>query len=93
MEIWLSEMPAYTITTLLHAFEASPLSYTHRADLCVPDQLTYDMLMEGDASGVISAATKSHFAATSLAEVICYYLQWDVRKPVSFKSTLPALLS
>jgi predicted glutamine amidotransferase len=93
MEIWLSEMPAYTITTLLHAFEASPLSYTHRADLCVPDQLTYDMLMEGDASGVISAATKSHFAATSLAEVICYYLQWDVRKPVSFKPTLPALLS
>jgi hypothetical protein len=51
------------------------------------------MLMEGDASGVISAATKSHFAATSLAEVICYYLQWDVRKPVSFKSALPALLS
>jgi hypothetical protein len=93
MEIWLSEMPAYTITTLLHAFEASPLSYTHRVDLCVPDQLTYDMLMEGDASGVISAATKSHFAATSLAEVICYYLQWDVRKPVSFKSALPALLS
>jgi len=93
VEIWLDQMPAYTITTLLHAFEASPLSYTHRVDLCVPDQMIYDMLMEGDASGVISAATKSHHAATSIAEVICYYLQWDVRKPVSFKSVLPALLT
>jgi len=93
MEIWLSEMPAYTITTLLHAFEASPLTYTHRADLCVPDQLIYDMLIDGDASGVISAATKSYHAATSIAEVICYYLQWDVRKPVSFKPVLPALLT
>jgi hypothetical protein len=93
MEIWLSEMPAYTITTLLHAFEASPLVYTPRSELCVPDQLIYDMLIEGDASGVISTATKSYHAATSIAEVICYYLQWDVRKPVSFKPTLPALLS
>ena len=93
MEIWLSEMPAYTITTILHAFEATPLSYTHRADLCVPDQLIYDMLMESDASGVISAATKSHHAVMSVAEVMCYYLQWDVRKPVSFKPTLPALLT
>jgi predicted glutamine amidotransferase len=93
VEIWLDQMPAYTITTLLHAFEASPLTYTHRVDLCVPDQMIYDMLMEGDASGVISAATKSHHAVTSIAEVICYYLQWDVRKPVSFKSVLPALLT
>lgn len=93
MEIWLSEMPAYTITTILHAFEAAPLSYTHRADLCVPDQLIYDMLMESDASGVISAATKSHHAVMSIAEVMCYYLQWDARKPVSFKPTLPALLT
>jgi predicted glutamine amidotransferase len=93
MEIWLSEMPAYTITTLLHAFEASPLVYTPRSELCVPDQLIYDMLIEGDASGVISTATKSYHAATSIAEVICYYLQWDVRKPVSFKPTLPALLT
>jgi hypothetical protein len=93
MEIWLSEMPAYTITTILHAFEAAPLSYTHRADLCVPDQLIYDMLMESDASGVISAATKSHHAVMSIAEVMCYYLQWDVRKPVYVKPTLPALLT
>lgn len=93
VEIWLNEMPAYTITTLLHAFEASPLSYTTREDLCVPDQLIYDMLIEGDASGVISYATKSYHAATSIAEVICYYLQWDVRKPVSFKPVLPALLT
>jgi hypothetical protein len=86
-------MPAYTITTLLHAFEASPLVYTPRSELCVPDQLIYDMLIEGDASGVISAATKSHHAATSIAEVVCYYLQWDERKPVSFKPVLPALLT
>ena len=93
MEIWLSEMPAYTITTLLHAFEASPLVYTPRSELCVPDQLIYDMLIEGDASGVISTATKSYHAATSIAEVICYYLQWDERKPVYIKPTLPALLT
>ena len=93
MEIWLNEMPAYTITTLLHAFEASPLVYTPRSELCVPDQLIYDMLIEGDASGVISTATKSYHAATSIAEVICYYLQWDERKPVSFKPVLPALLT
>jgi hypothetical protein len=93
MEIWLNEMPAYTITTLLHAFEASPLVYTPRSELCVPDQLIYDMLIEGDASGVISAATKSYHAATSIAEVVCYYLQWDERKPVSFKPVLPALLT
>jgi predicted glutamine amidotransferase len=93
MEIWLEEMPAYTITTLLHAFEAEPLSYSPRADLCVADQLIYDMLMEGDASGLISYATKSYSASSSIAEVICYYTQWDVRAPVSFKPTLPALLT
>ena len=93
MEMWLEEMPAYTVTTLLHYFEASPLSYSHRVDLCVPDQMIYDMLMEGDASGLISTATKSYSASSSIAEVICYYLQWDVRKPVSFKPVLPALLT
>ena len=93
MEIWLSEMPAYTITTLLHAFEASALDYSPRAELCVPDQGIYDMLIEGDASGLISYATKSYSASSSIAEVICYYLQWDVRKPVSFKPVLPALLT
>jgi predicted glutamine amidotransferase len=93
MEIWLEEMPAYTITTLLHAFEASALDYSPRAELCVPDQLIYDMLIEGDASGLISYATKSYSASSSIAEVICYYTQWDVRKPVSFKPVLPALLT
>jgi hypothetical protein len=93
MEIWLEEMPAYTITTLLHAFEASALDYSPRAELCVADQLIYDMLIEGDASGLISYATKSYSASSSIAEVVCYYLQWDVRKPVSFKPVLPALLT
>jgi predicted glutamine amidotransferase len=93
MEIWLEEMPAYTITTLLHAFEASALDYSPRAELCVADQLIYDMLIEGDASGLISYATKSYSASSSIAEVVCYYLQWDVRKPVSFKPALPALLT
>jgi hypothetical protein len=93
MEICLEEMPAYTITTLLHAFEAEPLSYSPRADLCVADQLIYDMLLEGDASGLISYATKSYSASSSIAEVICYYLSWDVRAPMSFKPTLPALLT
>ena len=93
MEIWLEEMPAYTITTLLHAFEASALDYSPRAELCVADQLIYDMLIEGDASGLISYATKSYTASSNIAEVICYYLQWDVRKPVSFKPALPALLT
>jgi hypothetical protein len=93
MEIWLEEMPAYTITTLLHAFEASALDYSPRAELCVADQLIYDMLIEGDASGLISYATKSYSASSNIAEVICYYTQWDVRKPVSFKPVLPALLT
>jgi hypothetical protein len=93
MEIWLEEMPAYTITTLLHAFEASALDYSPRAELCVADQLIYDMLIEGDASGLISYATKSYSASSSIAEVVCYYTQWDVRKPVSFKPVLPALLT
>jgi len=93
MEIWLEEMPAYTITTLLHAFEASALDYSPRAELCVADQLIYDMLIEGDASGLISYATKSYTASSNIAEVICYYTQWDVRKPVSFKPALPALLT
>ena len=93
MEIWLEEMPAFTITTLLHTFEASALDYSPRAELCVPDQLIYDMLIEGDASGLISYATKSYSASSNIAEVICYYTQWDVRKPVSFKPVLPALLT
>jgi hypothetical protein len=93
VEVWLEQMPAYTITTLLHCYEPSPLSYTHRDDLCFAEQGTYDMLMEGDASGLISAATKSYTSASMIAEVVCYYLQWDVRKPVSIKPTLPALLA
>jgi hypothetical protein len=93
MEMWLDEMPAYTLTTLLHAFEASPLSYTHRVDLCASEQVFYDMLMDGDASGLISAITKSYSTSGIIAEVICYYLQWDVREPVSFKPVLPALLT
>jgi hypothetical protein len=93
MEIWLEEMPAYTITTLLHAFEAEPLSYSPRDGLCSVEQGIYDMLVEGDASGLISYATKSYAASSNIAEVICYYLSWDVRKPVSFKPTLPALLT
>lgn len=92
-EMWLDQMPAYTITTLLHNYQASALSYSHRDDLCFTEQSLYDMLMEGDASGLISAATKSFHTASALAEVICYYLQWDVRKPVSFKPTIPALLT
>jgi hypothetical protein len=93
VEVWLEEMPAYTITTLLHCFQPESLSYTHRDSLCVPEQGIYDMLMEGDASGLISYATKSYAMPGMIAEVICYYLQWDVRKPVSFKPTLPALLT
>jgi predicted glutamine amidotransferase len=93
MEMWLDEMPAYTLTTLLYAFEASPLSYTHRVDLCASEQVFYDMLMDGDASGLISAITKSYSTSGIIAEVVCYYLQWDVRKPVSFKPVLPALLT
>jgi predicted glutamine amidotransferase len=93
MEIWLDQMPAYTITTMLHAFEASPLSYSHRDDLCVAEQGYYDMLIEGDASGLISAATKSYNAVNAITEVVCYYLQWDARKPVTFKPTIPALLT
>jgi hypothetical protein len=93
MEVWLDQMPAYTLTALLHCFEASPLSYTHRVDLCAPEQGIYDMLMEGDASGLISAATKSYGTVGMIAEVVCYYLQWDERKPVYIKPTLPALLS
>lgn len=92
-EMWLDQMPAYTITTLLHNYQASALTYSHRDDLCYTEQGLYDMLMEGDASGLISAATKSFHTASALAEVICYYLQWDVRKPVSFKPTIPALLT
>ena len=93
MEIWLDQMPAYTITTMLHAFEASPLSYSHRDDLCVAEQGYYDMLIEGDASGLISAATKSYNAVNAITEVVCYYLQWDARKPAVFKPTIPALLT
>jgi predicted glutamine amidotransferase len=93
VELWLDQMPAYTITTMLHVFEASPLSYTHRDDLCTTEQGVYDMLMEGDASGLISSVTKSYGSVGIVAEVMCYYLQWDVRKPVSFKPTLPALLT
>ena len=93
VELWLDQMPAYTITTLLHCFQASALSYTSRHDLCFAEQGVYDMLIEGDASGLISSVTKSHGAVSIVAEVICYYLQWDVRTPVSFKPTIPALLT
>jgi predicted glutamine amidotransferase len=93
MEIWLDQMPAYTLTTVLHLLAPEPLSYTHRDDLCFAEQGIYDMFIEGDASGLISTATKSSGAVSLIAEVMCYYLQWDVRKPVSFKSTLPALLT
>lgn len=93
IEIWLETMPAYTITTMLHCFTPEPLSYTHRDDLCVAEQGIYDMLMEGDASGLISYATKSYSSAGMIAEVICYYLSWDVRKPMPIKPTLPALLT
>ena len=93
VEVWLDQMPAYTITTLLHCYTPSPLSYTHRDDLCFAEQGIYDMLMEGDASGLISSVTKSYGSVGIVAEVMCYYLQWDVRTPVSFKPTLPALLT
>jgi hypothetical protein len=49
--------------------------------------------MDGDASGLISAVTKSYSTSGIIAEVICYYLQWDVRKPVALKTVLPALLT
>jgi hypothetical protein len=50
------------------------------------------MLMEGDASGLISAATKSYSSAGIIAEVMCYYMLWVERKPQSFKPVVPALL-
>jgi hypothetical protein len=93
MEVWLDQMPAYTLTTLLHCYTPSPLSYTHRDDLCFAEQGVYDMLMEGDASGLISSVTKSHGAVSIVAEVLCYYLQWDVRQPLLLKPVLPALLT
>jgi hypothetical protein len=51
------------------------------------------MLMEGDASGLISSVTKSYGSVSIVAEVICYYLQWDVRQPLLLKPVLPALLT
>jgi predicted glutamine amidotransferase len=93
MEVWLDQMPAYTITTLLHCYTPAPLSYTHRDDLCITEQGVYDMLMEGDASGLISTLTKSYGSVSIVAEVICYYLQWDVRQPLLLKPVLPALLT
>lgn len=93
MEVCLDMMPAYTITTVLHNFTPAPLSYTHRDDLCKDEQGVYDMLLEGDASGLICAVSKSYHSASLIAEVMCYYMHWTERKPESFKPVIPALLA
>jgi hypothetical protein len=93
LEICLDQMPAYTITTVLHNFTPVALSYTHRDDLCFDEQGVYDMLMEGDASGLICAVSKSHHSASAIAEVMCYYMHWTERKQPSFKPVTPALLT
>jgi hypothetical protein len=93
LEICMESMPAYTITTVLHNFTPNPTSYTHRDDLPFSEQCIYDMLMEGDASGLISSATNSYTSAGIIAEVMCYYMLWTERKQPSFKPIVPALLS
>lgn len=93
LEVCMENMPAYTITTILHCFSPMATTYTHRDDLCAVEQGIYDMLMEGDASGLISSATKSYSSAGIIAEVMCYYMIWTDRVPVTFKPTLPALLT
>jgi len=93
LEICMESMPAYTITTVLHNFTPIATSYTHRDDLPFSEQCIYDMLMEGDASGLISSATNSYSSAGIIAEVMCYYMLWTERKQPSFKPTIPALLT
>lgn len=93
IEICMENMPAYTITTVLHNFTPIPTSYTHRDDLPFTEQGIYDMLLEGDASGLISMATNSYSAGGMIAEVMCYYMIWTERKHQSFKPVVPALLT
>jgi len=84
----LDEMPTTTINTLCNTFKAEPTAWLKAKDLTERDLDIYHAFLACDADALCTKLEEG--LADAVAEVACYYLNWEYR---AVKQTLPALLS
>jgi hypothetical protein len=71
---------------LFKHFKAEPTKWTKAKDLSAHEAEVYHALLAEDSENIYKYET------LTVAEVICYYLNWE-RNDVPMRNTLPALLS
>lgn len=90
LEACFEMMPITTINTLLGNFKASTTKFTGEQDLSSYEADIYRALLDDDCAAMHDFLRDGR-AAGIVAEVICYYLNWDHKPAKSI--ILPALLA
>lgn len=90
LELYLENVPLTTINTLMHSYTAKPTRFTREQDLSSYEQDIYRALIDGDVAAMHDFLRDGR-AGAIVAEVICYYLEWE-RKITATKPLLPAML-
>ena len=90
LECYLESMPLTTINMLMHAYTAKATRFTRQQDLVSYEEDIYCALIDGDVAAMHDFLRDGR-SATVIAEVICYYLEWD-RKVSNVTPLLPAML-
>jgi hypothetical protein len=84
----LDEMPTTTINTLCNTFKAESTAWTKAGDLSERDLDIYHAFLACDVDALYAKLEDG--LSSVVAEVACYYLNWEYR---AVKQPLPALLS
>jgi hypothetical protein len=73
----LEAFPSTAIHLLCKNFIPSPTSDAYRDEISAHETAVYDMLLEQDMTGLLTYIAHSASSAATVADVICYYLNWE----------------
>jgi hypothetical protein len=73
----LEAFPSTTVHLLCKNFIPSPTSEAYRDEISAHETAVYDMLLEQDMTGLLTYIAHSASSAATVADVICYYLNWE----------------
>jgi hypothetical protein len=73
----LEAFPSTAIHLLCKNFIPSPTSEAYRGEISAHETAVYDMLLEQDMTGLLTYIAHSASSAATVAEVVCYYLNWE----------------
>ena len=73
----LEAFPSTTVHLLCKSFIPSPTSDAYRDEISAHETAVYDMLLEQDMTGLLTYLAHSTSSAATVADVICYYLNWE----------------